>query len=79
MSQPSIDSALDNPAANKAKFNLDGYFQRIGYSGSAERQRLRHCVRFICATRSPFRSKTLIHFSAFPSYWISIHSIKNLY
>jgi N-hydroxyarylamine O-acetyltransferase len=33
MSHSSIDSTLDNPATGKAKFSLDGYFQRIGYSG----------------------------------------------
>ena len=33
MSQTRIDSTLDNPAIMKTKFSLDGYFQRIGYSG----------------------------------------------
>ena len=36
MSQPSIDSALDSPTVNKTKFNLDGYFKRIGYVGSTD-------------------------------------------
>jgi N-hydroxyarylamine O-acetyltransferase len=35
MSQSGIDSVLDNPTTNKVKFNLDGYFRRIGYSGDA--------------------------------------------
>ena len=33
MSQTRIDSTLDIPAMSKTKFSLDGYFQRIGYSG----------------------------------------------
>jgi N-hydroxyarylamine O-acetyltransferase len=33
MSQTRMDSALDIPTTTKAKFSLDGYFQRIGYSG----------------------------------------------
>jgi len=36
MSQPSIDSALDSQTVNKTKFNLDGYFKRIGYVGSTD-------------------------------------------
>jgi len=36
MSQPSIDSALDSRTVNKTKFNLDGYFKRIGYVGSTD-------------------------------------------
>ncbi len=36
MTQPSIDSALDSPTVNKARFNLDGYFKRIGYAGSTD-------------------------------------------
>jgi len=33
MAQSGINSTLDNPATNNAKFNLDGYFERIGFSG----------------------------------------------
>jgi N-hydroxyarylamine O-acetyltransferase len=36
MSQASIDSALDSPKVNQARFHLDGYFKRIGYVGSAD-------------------------------------------
>jgi N-hydroxyarylamine O-acetyltransferase len=36
MSQPGIDSALDNPAVSKPRFNLEGYFNRIGYVGSTD-------------------------------------------
>jgi N-hydroxyarylamine O-acetyltransferase len=36
MPQASIDSTLDSPAVNKTKFNLDGYFKRIGYVGSTD-------------------------------------------
>ena len=36
MSQPSIDAALDSPTVNKTKFNVDGYFKRIGYTGSSD-------------------------------------------
>ncbi len=36
MSQPSIDAALDSPTVNKTKFNVDGYFKRIGYTGSTD-------------------------------------------
>ena len=36
MSQPSIDSVLDSRTVDKTKFNLDGYFKRIGYVGSTD-------------------------------------------
>jgi len=36
MSQTSIDAALDSPIVNKTKFNVDGYFKRIGYAGSTD-------------------------------------------
>lgn len=36
MAQEAIDSLQTIPTGNKAKFNLDGYFSRIGYTGIAE-------------------------------------------
>jgi N-hydroxyarylamine O-acetyltransferase len=54
MSQPNIDSALDNPTVNKAKFSLEGYFQRIGYSGGA------------ASTIETLRSIHLLHAQSIP-------------
>src|SRR5687768_5510279 len=36
MTQPSIDSTLNSQPLNKARFNLDGYFKRIGYAESTD-------------------------------------------